>query len=58
MEVLKTFTDVFNEGPVDTLTPLLQKVTPPLREIVRNADEVITGFQSTPYAEMVADALR
>jgi hypothetical protein len=56
-EVEMTFTRVFDEPPVNPFMPTLQKVTPHLRDLVENREEVLRELEGTPYHSMASEAL-
>ncbi len=56
-EVEMTFERMFDESPVKPFIPPLQKVTPRLRNLVEDGEEVVREFEGTPYHSMVSEAL-
>jgi len=55
--VEKTFSEIFSRPPSAPLSTTSKKVTPPLRSVVKNADEVISCFKGTPYQSMAEEVL-
>jgi tetratricopeptide (TPR) repeat protein len=51
------FAKIFREPAIKPLVPAMRKVTPPLKEVVENADEVLRGLAGTPFHSMAEEAL-
>lgn len=55
--VLDIFEEIFDEEPQgENLTPI-RKTTPPLREVVKNKEEIIEHFRDTEFSGMVNEVL-
>lgn len=55
--VEETFTRIFREPAAKPLIPAMQKVTPPLNQVIENAAEVLRGLAGTPFHAMAVEAL-
>ncbi len=56
-EVTTTFIDVYGAEPTAPLTTVYRKVTPPLRDVVANPDEVLSALCGTEFHHMAEQAL-
>ena len=56
-KVEQTFAEIYGMAPVEPLSTVHLKVTPPLRDIVTNRDEVLTLLKGTDYEAMAEEAL-
>jgi LPS sulfotransferase NodH len=56
-EVEQTFVEVYGMAPSSPLSTVYRKVTPPLRDLVENADEVLTALRGTEFQSMAEEAL-
>lgn len=57
-EVTDTFMAVFGTRPAAPLTLPYRKVTPPLRQLVQNIDEVLASTRNSPFRNLIEDALQ
>ena len=55
--VEETFTTIFREPAAKPFVPAMQKVTPPLNQVIENAAEVLRGLTGTPFHAMAVEAL-
>ncbi len=55
--VVQAFTQIYGSPPPAALATVYVKVTPPLREIVVNRDEVLAELRGTDFMEMAEKAL-
>jgi hypothetical protein len=53
----EVFTDIYGESPAAPLTTRSLKVTPPLRSIIQNTEEVLQAFRETEHLAMIEEAL-
>jgi hypothetical protein len=51
------FAEVYGIAPIQPLFTIYWKVTPPLREIVTNRDEVLSALGGTDFEAMAEEAL-
>lgn len=56
-EVVQTFAGIFGTASVLPLSTVYRKVTPPLREVVANRDEVLSALRGTDFQAMAEEAL-
>jgi LPS sulfotransferase NodH len=56
-EVVRTFSEVYGIEPIATLTTEYRKVTPPLRDVVVNRDDVLSALRGTDFEAMAECAL-
>jgi tetratricopeptide (TPR) repeat protein len=57
LDVEETVARIFGEPPLRAMAPAMQKVTPPLIEVVENRAEVLLGLAGTPFHAMALEAL-
>jgi len=55
--VEQTFAQVYGITPAEPLSTVHRKVTPPLREVVVNRDEVLAALRGTDFQDMAEEAL-
>jgi hypothetical protein len=55
--VEQTFTGIYGIAPLQPLSTVHRKVTPPLSEVVRNKDEVLSALRGTDFQGMAEQAL-
>jgi len=55
-EVVGQFVSVFGREPDGPAVSESIKITPPVREIIQNADDVIRYFSKTEYSHMIEQA--
>jgi LPS sulfotransferase NodH len=56
-EVEQTFVEVYGMAPSSPLSTVYRKVTPPLRSVVENKDEVLSALKGTEFQSMAEEAL-
>jgi hypothetical protein len=56
-DVEQTFARIYGISPVQPLSTLHRKVTPPLRHVVLNKDEVLSALAGTDFQAMAEEAL-
>ncbi len=56
-QVEEVFADIFEMPPAEPLSTRHRKVTPPLRDVVANQDEVLEALKGSPYRTMAEEAL-
>lgn len=55
--VVDTFSHVLEQEPTGENVTSIRKTSPPLRDVVKNRDDVLKHFQTGPFAAMVQEAL-
>ena len=56
-DVERTFTQVYGIAPAEPLSTAHRKVTPPLRDVVVNKDDVLSALQGTDFQKMAEEVL-
>ena len=55
-KVEEAFSEIYGMAPVQPLATRHRKVTPPLRDVVTNKDEVLSALRGTDYLDMAEQA--